>query len=40
MIQKLFPRGTDRIHDMPIVNTDAVSYQTETLEKCLETDYQ
>ena len=27
----------DSIHDMRVVNTDAVSYQSKTPEKCLET---
>ena len=27
----------DSIHDMRVVNIDAVSYQSQTLEKCLET---
>ena len=30
-------QGTDSIHDMCVVNTDAVSYQSKTLGKCLET---
>ena len=27
----------DSIHDMRVMNTDAVSYQSKTLEKCMET---
>ena len=37
LIQYPWTQGTDSIHDMRVVNTDAVSYQSKTLEKCLET---
>ena len=37
MIRYLWMQGADSIHDMHVVNTDAVSYQFKTLEKCLET---
>ena len=30
-------QGKYSIHDMCVVNTDAVSYQSKTPEKCLET---
>ena len=30
-------QGTDSIHDMCVVNNDAVSHQYKTPEKCLET---
>ena len=33
----LWTQGTDSIHDMRVVNTDAVSYQSKTPEKCMET---
>ena len=33
----LWTQGTDSIHDMRVVNTYAVSYQSKTPEKCLET---
>ena len=36
LIRDLWTYGTDSIHDMRVVNTDAVSYQYKTLEKCLE----
>ena len=37
MIRDIWTQGTDSIHVMRVVNTDAVSYQSKTLEKCLET---
>ena len=37
MIQDLLNQGTYTIHDMHVVNADTVSYQSKTLEKCLET---
>ena len=37
LIQELWTQGADSIHDMRVVNTDTVSYQSKTLEKCLET---
>ena len=36
-MQYLWTQGTDSIHDMRVVNTDAVSYQSKTLDKCLDT---
>ena len=33
----LWKQGTDSINDMRFVNTDVISYQTQTPEKCLET---
>ena len=37
LIRDLWTQGTESIHDMRVVNTDAVSYQSKTPEKCLET---
>ena len=37
MIQDICTQGTDSIHDMRVVNTDAVSYQSKTTKNCLET---
>ena len=37
MIRDLWRQGTDIIHDMLVVNTDTVSYQYKTPEKCLNT---
>ena len=37
LIRGLWTQGTDSIHNMRVVNTDAVSYQYKTPEKCLET---
>ena len=37
LIQDIWTQGTDSIHDMCAGNTDAVSYQSKTPEKCLET---
>ena len=37
LIWYLWKQEADGIHDMHVVNTDAVSYQFKTLEKCLET---
>ena len=37
LIRDLCTQGTDSIHDMRVVNTDAVSYQYQTPEKFLET---
>ena len=31
-------KGTDGIQDIHVVNTGAVSYQSKTSEKCVETD--
>ena len=40
LIRDLWTQGTDSIHDMHVVNTDAVSYQSQNPEKCLETSEQ
>ena len=37
MIQDIWTQGTDSIHDMRVLNNDAVSYQYKTPEKFLET---
>ena len=37
MIRYIWIQGTDRIQYMRVVNTDAVSYQSKTPEKCLDT---
>ena len=37
MTWDLWTQGTDRIHDMRVVNTDVIYYQYQTPEKCLET---
>ena len=37
LIQDLWNKGTDRIHYMHVMNTDAVYYQYKTPEKCMET---
>ena len=37
LIRNFWTQGTDSIHDMCVVNTDATSYQSKTPEKCLET---
>ena len=37
LIQYLWMQGTYSIHNMRVVNTDTVSYQYKTPEKCLET---
>ena len=36
LIRDLWIQGTDSIHDMRVVNTDATSYQSKSPEKCLE----
>ena len=36
LIQDLWTQGTDSIYDMCVVNTDAVSHQSKTPEKYLE----
>ena len=36
LIQDLWTQGTDSIYDMCVVNNDAVSYQSKTPEKDLE----
>ena len=36
LIQDLWANGTDSVHDMRVVNTDAKSYWGRTPEKCLE----
>ena len=35
LIQDLWQQGTDSVHDMRVVNTDALSYMRKTPEKCL-----
>ena len=35
LIQDLWQQGTDSVHDMCVVNTDALSYVQKTPEKCL-----
>ena len=37
LTKDLWTHGTDSIHNMRVVNTDAISYQSKTPEKCLET---
>ena len=37
LIQDLWTKETDVIHDMRVMNTDAVSYQSKTPKKFLET---
>ena len=37
MIQDICTQGTDIIHDIRVMNTDAISYQSKTPEKGLET---
>ena len=37
LIQDLWTHGTEIIHDIRVVNTDAISYQSKTTKKCLET---
>ena len=37
LIRYLWTYGTDNIHDMHVVNTDAPSYQAKNPKKCLET---
>ena len=37
LIRYLWTQGKYIIHDMHVMNTDAVSYQPKTPEKCLET---
>ena len=36
-IRDIWMQGTDSIHNMCVLNTDATSYQSQTPEKCLET---
>ena len=36
LIRDIWTQGTDSIHDIRVVNNDAVSYQSKTPEKCLE----
>ena len=35
LIQELWQQGTDSVHDMRVVNTDALTYQLKAPEKCL-----
>ena len=37
LIQYLWDQGMDSIHDMRVVNTDALSWKSKTPKKCLET---
>ena len=37
LIQDIWNQGMDSIHNMLVVNTDAVSYQSNTPDKCIET---
>ena len=37
LIRYLWTQGTDIIHNMGTVNTDAVSYQSKKTDNCLET---
>ena len=34
----MWNQGTDSIHDMHVMNTDVILYQSKTLEECLEYD--
>ena len=36
LIRKLMQKGTDSVHDMRVVNTDAKSHSAKTPEKCLQ----
>ena len=36
LIRDLWMQGTDSLHDMRVLNTDAVYHQFKTSEKCLE----
>ena len=36
LIRYLWMQGMDSIHDMRVVNTETVSYQSKTPEKCLD----
>ena len=38
MIWDVWTQGMGSIHDMHVVDTDAVLYQSQTPDKCLETD--
>ena len=35
LIRDLYQQGTDSVHDMRVVNTDALSYLKKAPEKCL-----
>ena len=37
LVRDLWTQGTDRINNMRVVDTDAVSYQSKTQEKCPRT---
>ena len=37
LIIDIWKQGTDSIHNTHVVNTDTISYQTQTPDKCLET---
>ena len=36
LIRELWQQGTESVHDMRVVNTDALSYLKEAPEKCLQ----
>ena len=36
LIRDLWQNGTDSVHDMRVVNTDAKSHSAKTPEKCLQ----
>ena len=36
LIRDLWMKGTDNVHDIHVVNTDANSYQSKKPNKCLE----
>ena len=36
LIRKIWQNGTDSVHDMSVVNTDAKSHLENTPEKCLQ----
>ena len=38
LIRELWQQGTDSVHDMRVVNTDALSYVRRSPEKCLRKD--
>ena len=40
LIRDIWSQWTESIHYMCVMNTDAVSYQSKTPEKCLETSEQ
>ena len=40
LISNLWQRGTESIHAMHVVNTDAISHQNKYMYKCLQTEEQ